>query len=254
MNSSAFRQTLLVFGREFRALRETPLYYVLTGIFFLLTSMLYVLMLVQFARGAEDLSVNVTDSVVRPTFHMVHFFLLVQVPLLTMRIFAEDRSNGMLDLLQTTPLQDWPLLGGKFAATTAGLGLYVLLTMLFPLVTGIVSTVEWPVVAGSLMALLLSAAAYTAVGTFFSTTTESQVVAAVLSYVTLFLLVFANGLTELIGLPALADFTQHFSVTEHIEGLLSGNVAPMNVAYFVCVAVAFLFLSARVLEARRWGS
>lgn len=248
-----FRQLRLVFFRELGALLTLPLYYVLTGIFFLLTSAIYVLLLVQFAAGASpDMTVNVTESVIIPTFHLVHFFLIIQVPLLTMRVFAEDQASGMLDLLQTTPLRDWPLVLGKFFATTAALAVYVILTAAYPFTTSLLGSVEWPVVAGSLLALLLSAGGYAAVGVFFSSVSESQVVASVLTYVTLFLLIFANNIGAGSGIAALDDATRHFAVTEHIEGLLSGNIAPMNVVYFGMLATAFLFLTARMLEARRW--
>lgn len=247
-------QMRLVFFREFGAMLNNPLYYVLSGVFFLLTSLIYLMMLADFARGSEDTTVNVTESVVRPTFHMVHYFLLVQIPLLTMRIFAEDQSNGMLDLLQTTPLSDWPLLLGKFLAAGAGISVYIGLTALFPVATAFLSDVEWPVVVGSLIALTLSSAGYIATGMFFSSLTDSQVVAAVLSYVTLFMLVFLHLLGASSQVPALAEAARHFAVGEHIEGLLSGNIAPMNVAYFICVTAIFLFLTARILESRRWRS
>lgn len=251
---TAFRQWSLVSRRELGALLTLPLFYVLCGIFFLLTSLNYVSFLVEFNAGGKDVTVNVTDSVVRPTFYMVFYFLMVQVPLLTMRVFAEEQSNGMLDLLQTTPLRNWPLLLGKFTGTVAALGLYLLVTLLFPAITATLGDVEWPVVIGSVAALVLSISAFTAIGIFFSSVTESQVVAAVMSYVTLFLLLIAQVLSGTSGVAAVDDAAQHFALTEHLEGLLSGNIAPMNVSYFVMLTVCFLFLTARVLESRRWRS
>jgi ABC-2 type transport system permease protein len=211
------------------------------------------MLLAEFALGSsKEVTVNVTESVIVPTFHMVHFFLIVQVPLLTMRVFAEDEATGMMDLLQTTPIRDWSLLTGKFAATATAMGLYVVLTAAYPITTAFLGSVEWPVVIGSIFALLFATSAYTAVGVFFSSLTESQVVASVLSYVALFLFVFAHAIGSGSGIPAIEDATRHFTVTEHIEGLLSGDIAPMNFMYFVAMAAIFLFLSARMLEARRW--
>lgn len=252
--STTIHQWGLVFKRELGALLTLPLYYVLSGIFFLLTAMVFLATLAEFARQGEGTTVNVTDSVIRPVFHVVHFFLLVQVPLLTMRIFAEDEQAGMLDLLQATPMRDWPLLAGKFAAMVVALSVYILLTLSFPFATSLLGEVEWPVVTGSILALLVSAGAYAAVGVFFSAVTESQVVAAVLSYVTLFLFVFLRPFAQASGIPALEDAALHFSVTEHLEAILSGNVALMNVTYFVGLATVFLFLTARRLAARRNGA
>lgn len=249
-----FRQTSLVTLRELRALLCSPLFYVLNGIFFLLTALVYIQLLVAFAIGSEDATVSVTDSVIRPTFHMIHFFLLVQIPLLTMRVFAEDQSTGMLDLLQTTPVKDWSLLLGKFKATWLAMGFYILLTFSYPLATSMLGIVEWPVVLGSVLALALSTSAYVAIGIFFSALTESQVIAAVLSYVAIFLFVFAQGFADETNMPALMDAARHFSVMEHVNGLLSGNIAPMNVVYFIALSAMALFGTARTLEARRWKS
>lgn len=171
-----------------------------------------------------------------------------------MRVFAEDRSIRMLDLLQTTPAKDMALVIGKFAGTYAGLVLYLTATFLFPLMTSFVSDIEWPVAIGSMIALLLSAAAYTAIGVFFSAITESQVVAAVLSYVTIFTFIFASFFSDGFGILPLQQAVQHFAVLEHVGTLLSGEVAPMNIMYFIVVTAIFLFLSVRILEARRWAS
>ncbi|HMX62372.1 MAG TPA: ABC transporter permease [Candidatus Sumerlaeota bacterium] len=244
------RQWLLVFRRERNALLTLPLYYVLCGIFFLLTALIYLGTLVEFSRGGEGTTVNATASVIRPVFHMVHFFLLVQIPLLTMRVFSEEHANGMLELLQTTRLRDWALLLGKFTGTFGAMAIYLLLTFLFPITTAMLGTVEWPVVIGGMLALLASAAAYTAIGIFFSALTESQVVAAVFSYVALFLLVFSQALADTAHVGALQDFTRHFSVMEHVGAILSGNIAVMNVAYFVLLTITCLFLTARALELR----
>lgn len=246
------RQTRLVLRREVHALLTMPLYFVLTGIFFILTALMYMTLLVEFARGGPDVTVNVTDSVLRPTFHAVHFFLLFQVPLLTMRIFSEDRASGMLDLLQTTPVRDWPLLAGKFLACVAAVVLYILLTQIFPVATAFFGSIEWPVVVASLLALVLAGAAYTAIGVFFSAITESQVVAAVLSYVMIFMLAFGGYLADGLGIVPLQQALRHFAITDHINMILAGDVAPMNVMYFVAVSAIFLFMTARSLESRRW--
>ncbi|MCC6547000.1 hypothetical protein IT570_07510 [Candidatus Sumerlaeota bacterium] len=248
--SEFLRQCFLVYRRERNALLTMPLYYVLCGIFFLLTAIIYLGTLVDFSHGGEGTTVNATASVVRPIFHMVHFFLLVQIPLLTMRVFSEERASGMLDMLQTTRLRDWALLLGKFGGTLVALGGYLLLTFLFPLTTAMLGKVEWPVVIGGMLALLASAAAYTAIGIFFSSMTESQVVAAVFSYVALFLLVFSQSLADSSRVTALQEFTRHFSVMEHLGAILDGNIAVMNVAYFLILPVSFLFLTARALESR----
>ncbi len=251
---SFLRQSWLVYTREVASLLTKPLFFVLTGIFFSLSALVYLALLIAFARGDSTMTVNVTDSVVLDTFNSVHFFLIFMVPLLTMRVFAEDRASGMLDLLQTTPAKDWALVVGKFAGTLAGIFVYIALTFSFPLVTSMVGEVEWPVIIGSMIALVLIGGGYISIGLFFSAITESQVVAAVLSYVTIFGLFFARFFSDSFQILSIQQAIRHFSVGEHVSAILSGNIAPMNVVYFLCMTAIFLFLTARILEMRRWGS
>jgi gliding motility-associated transport system permease protein len=255
MTTLYLKQIYLVFKREFKALLTTPLFYVLTGIFFTLSAMFYLVMLFEFAKGSgEALTVNVTDSVIRPTFHSIHFFLLIQIPLLTMRTFSEDNGSGMLDLLQTTPVRDWSLLTGKFLATSLGMLLYIGATTSFSLVTANYAIIEWPVMIGSLAALVLASCGYVAVGLFYSSVTESQVVSAVLTYVTLFILAFGSIFATGWQILPLQQALRHFTIMEHISAILDGNVAPMNLVYFLALTVLFLFFTARSLEARRWNA
>lgn len=250
------RDTLRVARRETASYLVQPLFYVLSGVFFLLAAYVFLTLLITFAnetfRTEAQMSINVTQGVIRQTFYVLHFFLLVQVPLLTMRSFAEERATGMLDLLQTTPLHDWALLLGKYLGCLMAMGFYLLLSLAFPLAVWFVGEPEWGVVISGFGALLLATSAYVAVGLFCSSLTESQVVAAVLGYVSLFGLMIGSTLRDVATSDTLADAARHFSVVWHLEELLRGSVAPMNVAYFVLLTALFLFLTARVLEARRW--
>ncbi len=252
------RETALVARRELSALLVAPLYYVLCGTFFVLAAYVFVSLLVTFSqeslRTEADMSANVTQSVVRQTFFVVHFFLLGQVPLLTMRVFAEDKASGTLDLLQTTPLSDWALLLGKFLGCFGGLLLYIVATLAFPVATAFVSHPEWPVVWAGFVALVLTTAAYTATGLFFSALTESQVIAAVFTYVALLTFVLVGALADVSAVRVVADLARHISITEHAEAFLKGDIAFFNIVYFPMVTGVFLFLTARVLEARRWAA
>ncbi len=250
------RNTWLVTRRELNALLTTPLYFVLTGVFFLVTGYVFLTLLATFAqdaaRDAAGMSSNVTYSVIRETFFTLHFFLLIQVPLLTMRSFSEDKVIGMMDLLQTTPLSDQALVMGKFLAHWLGFGFYIALGLIFPASVWMIGDVDWPVVFSCFAALMLAAGAYTAVGVFFSSLTESQVVAAVFSYVFLFFLVLAGAMADVFGVGPLQDASRHFTVNEHLNSFLRGQVNPMNIVYFFSVSAIFLFFTMRVMEGRRW--
>lgn len=250
------RQSRAVAAREMHQLLATPLFWVLSGVFFLAASLVYIGLVSGFSdpamREENDISSDVTLSVVRQTFWVLHYFLMVQAPMLTMRAIAEERRQGTLSLLQTTCAGEWSIALGKFAANCGALCIFVVLTLAFPLLTAWISDPWWPVVGSCYAALLLAACAYTAVGIFFSSLTESQVVAAVLTYVTLFGLVVVGQLADAFSIANLTQITRHLTPMAHVDGFLEGNVATADVAYFVLFTVVFLFFTVRVLESARW--
>jgi ABC-2 type transport system permease protein len=242
--------------REARALLCTPLFWVLSGVFFLANAMVFVGLILGFSDQAfsreNDLSVDITVSVVQQLFWVLHFFLMIQVPLLTMRTFAEERRQGSLALLRTTPVGEWPIVLGKFLGNAGALLVYLGVTLVFPLATELISEVDWPVVFSCYSALVLSTIAYVALGNFFSSLSESQVVAAILSYVSLFSLILFGTLAEAFPSANLNLLANHLTILAHLEGFLEGNVALLDGVYFVVFAFMFLFLTARQLESLRW--
>ncbi len=250
------RHTTRIARREFQQLVCTPLFWVLCGVFFLAAALVYVGLVIGFSNPAlreeNDMSSDVTLSLIRDLFWVIHYFLMVQAPMLTMRSIAEEKRMGTLGLLQTTPAGEWSIAVGKFVANTAALWVFIGCTLAFPLLTEWISDPYWPVVVSCYTALLLSAAAYTALGIFFSSLTDSQVVAAVLSYIFLFGLVIISQLADSFSIANLIVLTKHLTVMAHIEGFLAGNVSIVDAAWFAIVTAVFLFLSVRVLESSRW--
>jgi len=252
------RQTRAVAGREFRQLLATPLFWVMSGVFFAAASLVFVGLVMGFSdpsmREENEISSDVTVSVVRQLFWVLHYFLMVQAPMLTMRAMAEERRHGTLALLQTTPVGEWSIALGKFVANAGALCVFVATTLAFPLLTEWISDPWWPVVGSCYAALLLSACAYTALGIFFSSITESQVVAAVLTYVAIFGLVIVSELAKAFSIENVVAIARHLTVMAHVDGFLDGAVELADVAYFAAFSFVFLYLSVRVLESARWRS
>lgn len=252
------RQTALIARRELTLLAGTPLFWVLAGVFFIATSFVYLAQVIGFARVDFRDEANMTDTitvaVVEPLFWTVHFFLLVQIPLLTMRTLAEERRTGTLALLMTTPASEWSIVLGKWIANAAMLGVYLALTLVFAVLTDWISDPDWPVIVGCVLALVMAAAAYTAVGIAFSAGTESQVVSAVLTYTTLFSMLIVSALSEALGSPEMQALVRHLAFTDHMRGFFTGNVALHDGVYFAGVTFLGLFFAVRQLESLRWRS
>lgn len=254
--NQALKQWWLVTRREIHQLIVTPVFWVLSGVFFFIGSIIFLSLLILYsnpqAREDFNLSNDVTISVMEQLFFVLHYFLMIQIPLLTMRSIAEDRRTKVLNLLRTMPMGNWSYVLGKFSASIFVVGIYLLFTLAFPLLIEWISEPRWRTIFCCYLALFLTTIAYIAIGLFFSAITESQVIAAVLTYVFLFGLVIFTTLSESFVIQALVDLAKHLTSISHIEGLLKGQILLTDIAYFILVAVFFLFLSVRQIESLKW--
>ena len=242
------RKALAVCRRELAALTGGPLAWVLAAVFLLLTGYFFYSDLVLFVvfGGA-----NQAPGLWRFVFLDYRLVALLVLPLLTMRLFAEERKLGTLELLWTYPVRDGELLAGKFlaalivylamlAGTAVGpLALYAL----HPFQTG-------PLVAGYVGMVLLGTA-FVACGTAASTVTENQVVSAMLTYGVLVLSWFVTWNEAAIG-ERLAPVLLQFSLFDHFYGFAQGVIDTHHVSYLLAFSTLFLFLALRGLGTRAW--
>ena len=177
--------------------------------------------------------------------------LLVLVPLLTMRLFAEERKLGTLELLWTYPVRDAEVIAGKFLACLAVVVLLLVATVSYPLLlAGFTTVAPGPLVAGYL-GLVLLAAGFVACGVFFSALTDSQLVAGAATY-GLLLVFWVFTWNE----AAVNEVTLHllvpFSLFDRFYPFAQGAIETRNLSYLVLFTVAFLSLTFFALDARRW--
>jgi ABC-2 type transport system permease protein len=177
--------------------------------------------------------------------------LLVLVPLLTMRLFAEERRLGTLELLWTYPLRDAETIAGKFIACLLVVTLMLAATLVYPLVLGAIHPVDpAPLVAGYL-GLWLLAAAFIACGLFLSSTTDSQLVAAAATYGVLFFFWMLTWNEAAVSEGALRVL-KPLSLFDRFEVFAQGGIDTRDVAYLVLFTATFLCFTFFTLDARRW--
>jgi ABC-2 type transport system permease protein len=196
-------------------------------------------------------SLNVTDGVLRPLFSNFSVILLLLLPLVTMRLFAEERRSGTIELLLTYPVRDGAVLLGKFFAAFALYTLMIALTLLYPAILWYFAPLEWGPVATGYLGLLLMGAAFLAVGVFASSLTENQIVAALVAFLIL-LMFWVVGWSADFADPAIARVLQHLSLTEHNDSFSKGVLETKDIVFYVNFTLVALFLALRSLEARRW--
>lgn len=175
------------------------------------------------------------------------------VPLLTMRLLSEDRKLRTDQLLLTSPLRLSELVGGKFLAAFFIFALGMAITLPEAAVISAFSNFDWPVYFTSLIGILLLGAASIAVCMLFSALTENQIIAAALGFVTMLLLSMLDQFASVFSAEAVKNALTGLSFYTRFFNLTVGVIDFSDVFFFLSVTGVFLFLTARVLEKRRWS-
>jgi ABC-2 type transport system permease protein len=195
--------------------------------------------------------ININQMVYSPFFHNISIILLLMLPLLTMRLFSEEKKIGTEELLYTSPLSVTQIILGKYLAS-----LVVLLAML--LLTGFLSIFTFahgnpelvPILCGYL-GLFLMGAAFIAVGIFFSSLTENQIVSAILTFGALLLFWVLNW-AAYSAAGIWKDALNYISFFQHFDDITRGIIDTTDIVYYLSFAFFGLFLTHSVIQSRRW--
>ncbi len=236
------RRVLAITYRETRAYFVSPVAYVVALVFVSLTGYFFV-----DAMSASAFPEATVESYVgRATF-----ILALLGPLLTMRLLAEERKLGTLELLMTSPVQDWEVVIGKFAGALVVAASAIALTSVYVGLLFLYGNPDPGPIVTAYIGLVLFAGAALAIGLFTSSLTGNQIIAAVLSYGILALLSVIHLAADHVG-GAPATLLRELSMVAHFEDFLRGVLDLRHVAYYLSVVVVLLYLTTRTLEIGRW--
>jgi ABC-2 type transport system permease protein len=187
----------------------------------------------------------------RDFFGLVPFLLVFFGPAITMRLIAEERRSGTIELLITMPVRDVDVILGKFFAAVGLFFVALLLTLPYAITISRFGDLDWGPVMGGYFGLVLLGGAYLSLGLLTSSWTENQIVAFVLA---LFLSMFLLMMDRFIQfLPAVvAPYVEYLSFGAHIRNAARGVIDSRDIVFFVSFTVLALFLAFRSLESRRW--
>jgi len=238
------RNVLTIFKREMRSYYVSPVAYIIGGLFLILAGLFFVL---PFFFGSREASL-------RNWMGTIIVFLLFMAPMFTMRLLAEEKQSGTIELLLTSPIRDWEVVAGKYLAA---MGLWVSIlavTLVFPLILKIFGNPDIiPLVTGYL-ALILMGGAMLAVGVLSSAASPNQIVAVVLTFALVLILYVAQFLENVFGAgTALGSIFNYLSLQSHMNDLMKGVIDSKDIIYYLSVIVGCLFISTRLIEARRWS-
>jgi len=255
------RNILAIWQREMKSYFVSPIAYVIltiflfvSGIFFynlLMRVVEYSMMMAQYGQASQPL--DVPGEVVRALLSTMSVILLFVVPMMTMGLFAEEKKRGTIELLLTTPVGHFQAIAGKYLASVTFLLIMLITNAITTLPLFIYGEPDWAPMLSGYLGMFLFGMALLAIGLFFSTLTENQIVAVIITFgVSLALFVIdqlsgsATGVTK--------NVVDYLSVLGHLEDFIKGVVDTSHVIYYITFAFVGLFLAYRSLESMRWKS
>ena len=236
------RNTMPIFRREFVSYFNSPIAYIYLTVFIGLSSWL-------FFKGFFLIG----EASMRPFFGLLPWVFLFFLPAVTMRLWAEEKKVGTMELLMTLPVTDFEAVLGKFLASFAFLLVSLGLTFILPIVVGVLGDPDPGQIFGGYLGAVLIGAAYLSVGLFISSLTENQIVAIIASVVVIFGLFILGEDFVLFGVPDwLVPVFSFLGLGGHFDSISRGVIDSRDIIYYLSVIGVFLYLNVKSIEARKW--
>lgn len=233
---------LAIYKRELSAYFSTPIGYVFCAIFLALSGAVFSY------TTLFSMTADVTSY-----FTVMLLLLVILVPLLTMKLFSEERKQRTEQLLLTAPVSLYAMVGGKFLAAYTLFAGCTLLSFLSFFILYLYAHVKTAVLFGNLVAILLLGMTFIAIGIFVSALTENQLAAAIGTVAILLVLVLVSFLNSVISVYWIRFVLSSISVFARFQNFTQGVFDIAALFYYLSVSAVFLFLTVRVFEKRRWG-
>ena len=254
------RNAWIICRKELRSYFVSPIAYILLamfaivfGFFFWNVLGYFVLMGMESQMRGQMFPMNLNEEVIRPLISNASVIGLFLIPMITMRLFAEEKRSGTIELLATSPIRDGEVILGKWLASLilyAGMLLLTALNLIWLFKYG---NPDWKPLAVAYLGLLLQAGALLAIGTFISTLTRNQIIAGAATFgvcLLLWVLEWVSGYESATWARVLA----YMSVLSHFESFAKGLLSTKDVVFYITAIFLGLFLTARSLESLRWRS
>ncbi|MGH8397641.1 MAG: ABC transporter permease [Gammaproteobacteria bacterium] len=241
-------------GRELKHLFLSPLAWCVLAVIQFIVAWMFLVQVDNFLKFAPSLAgvasaPGVTDAVAAPMFSAASIVMLLVVPIMSMRLIAEERRSGTLSLLLSAPVSMTEIVLGKYLGLLIFLFIMLGLITLMPLSLAVGTHLDYGKLFSDVFGLGLLLGAFAAAGLFISTLTKQPVVAAVSSFGLLLLLWIISWAGR--GDDRFSPSFHYLSLLDHYSSLLSGTFDTSDVLYYVLFITTFLVLSIRRLDAYR---
>jgi ABC-2 type transport system permease protein len=253
-----------IYRKELGHYFVSPIAYVIVGVFLIVAGYFFVNILRFFIERATELQfqsmqfgmppdIDVPTQTLRSFFGVISTLILFITPILTMGVYAEEQRRGTIELLMTSPLTEVEIVLGKFLAS-----LTLFAIMLFPTVLYVVfmyfrsqPTPPWSLLVAGYAGVLLLGGGLLALGLFISSLTESQIIAAVVTFGA-FLMLWVLDFGVRGGTSTAGQILQYLSVIHHYDDFTRGVVDTTSLIYYFSLMFFFLFLTVRSVDSMRW--
>jgi ABC-2 type transport system permease protein len=227
--------------RELKSYFASPVAYVVTALFLVMSGYLFSAILVQ--------SQEASMRFIMQNLSVIFLFIM---PFLTMRLLAEEQRTGTVEILLTNPVRDHEVVLGKFIGATVFFLVMLVFTLYYPFLLITYGNPDRGPIMSGYLGLLLQGMAFLAVGLFASSLTQNQIIAAVLTFTVLLVLWLAEAASNILGAP-MRDILRYLSITSHFQDFPRGVIDTAHIVYFLSLVAASLFLATLSLQTRRWN-
>jgi ABC-2 type transport system permease protein len=255
------KNTITIAGKELAGYFLQPVAYVVMTVFLLLGGFFFFALLRYFEVMLTAYSamqnptvlqrLNLNESVIEPMLHNLAIVLVILVPAITMRSFAEEKRTGTYELLLTAPIRTGEIVAGKFIAAAAFMLIMIGLAGIFPLILVAFGNPEIGVIFAGYLGLAFLAVSFVSIGLFTSSLTQNQIISAI-SCFGLLLLLFVISWPAQAGGTQFLGLLRYLSLPEHFSQMVSGIIDTRDIVYFLSLIFVALFLTQRSVESARW--
>lgn len=254
------RNVWIICRKELRSYFASPVAYILLIMFGLIFGFFFwnalggfVFESIQSQMSGQSFPMNVNEWIIRPLLSNLSVINLFFIPLITMRLFAEEKRTGTIELLATSPVRDVEIIIGKWLASVA---LYACLLLFTAINFGFLFMYghpDWKPLLVGYLGIFLLAGALLALGTFISSLTKNQIIAGAVTF-GVCLLLYVFGWVSGYETATWARVLSYMSVATHIESFEKGVLDSKDAIFFLTLIFLGLFFTARSLESLRWKS
>lgn len=249
---------LAICRKELRSYFASPIAYILLTIFALLfgyffyqSVAFFVNQSVEMQMSGQSIPMNINQMAIAPTLGTAGVLALFLIPMITMRLFAEENRQGTMELLLTSPLRDWEIVLGKFLGALLMYAALLAITMLDIALLFAYGNPSWQPILTGYLGLFLQGGCLLAIGAYISTTTRNQIVAGGVTFGVCLLLWVLSWATEL-GQSKIAVVVSYCSILTHFEPFSKGVIDTKDVVFYLTFIFFGLFITTRSLESLRW--